>query len=299
MIRPDNSLNSISVLILALICATLVCGCEKKINNESELKIKTNLKHSHRQVELEIDSDKIEKRENQFARDEITPPEGEPLESYLTESLKLVEALRSDEAIKALKEEIKKNPENSRAYSYLGKVYRSLENFKEARICFDRAIALQPRDPFPYCLRAEMNYHRENYREAIRDCDRALKLDKRYGHAYALRGEANLQLKNYNNAIADLGASARLNPRYSPVLIDLGDAYLKTGKYKEAISQYSKAIELDKDNGIFYARRARAHKLNNEEKQYLEDDKKARQLGFVDEEQSQTIEIPEKTARKK
>ena len=270
-----------SFIYISLVFSTIIIStsCTSDIEGESELVIHKQQKHSLRQEQLEVSSDQIESKKNVFAKDDITPPVSEPLEDHLYQSVKLVESGKPKKAIEDLKKEIKKNPKNSRAYSYLGKVHRAMDNYDEAFKCFDKAIKLQPNDPFPYCLKAETYYHREKYKEAIKNCDKALEIQSQYGHAYAIRGESYLQLKNYKNALTDLEKSASLNPSYTPVFIDLGDTNLQLKKYQEAVDQYSKAIELEADNGLFYARRAKAYKLLGDEEAFLKDQEKAAEFG--------------------
>lgn len=270
-----------SFISISLVFSTnfTLIGCSSNIEGESDLVINKKQTHSLRQEQLEVDSERIKSKKNVFAKDDITPPVSEPLQDHLYESVQLVESGKPEEAVKSLKEEIKKNPKNSRAYSYLGKVHRAMEKYDEAFNCFDKAIKLQPKDPFPYCLKAETYYHREKYKDAIKNCNKALEIQSEYGHAYAIRGESYLQLKDYKNALTDLKKSASLNPSYTPVFIDLGDTNLQLKNYQEAVDQYTKAIELEADNGLFYARRAKAYKLLKDEDAFLKDKQKAAEFG--------------------
>ena len=272
----------VRTLTLCLVAFSFAPGCSNKPSEDVDesLKIEKKFNLSRRHKQIEIDNDFIESRKNSFARDEILPPASEPIEGNLYQSYSLVEKDKHEEAIAGLLEEIKNSPKNSRAVSYLGKVFRDKENFTEALKHFTRAIKLAPDDPFPYCLRAELYYSQESYKEAVDDAIKALAQNPDYGHALAIRGESYLQLGKYNQAIKDLKLASELNPKYAPLLVDLGDANMNISNFDEAVKQYTKAIELDKENGMYYARRAKALKAQGKVEESKADLVHSEKLGF-------------------
>ncbi|MBI1270560.1 tetratricopeptide repeat protein [bacterium] len=287
-VLPASSKISIITLVLVFtgsLFMTVGCGSEgieEEINPQEResLEIPLTVSHALKTEQLEINSDHVLLRDRSYTEDEIEPPEHEPRDSTLVALYKLAKAKRALDATKGLKEEIEKNPENARAYCYLGKVYRLEEDFDKALSAFDRAIELAPHDSFPYCLRAETNFALERYDKAIADCNKTLTLNSTYTNALAIRGESYLFTSRFENAAEDLNKCAELKPDNASLQVDLGDAYLGMESYDRAIQAYGNAVKKDPENGLYYARRARAYILWGKPKEAAEDRRKATEHGY-------------------
>ena len=270
-----------------LLSGVLTTGCgsesvEKEIKPEEResLEIPLEVSHTLKTEQLEINSDHVLLRDRSYTEDEIEPPEHEPRDSTLVAFYNQARTKHPEEARKGLKEEIEKNPENARAYCYLGKVYRLVEDFDKALSAFDRAIELAPHDSFAYCLRAETNFALERYDKAIADCNKTLAMNNTYTNALAIRGESYLFTSRFESAVEDLGKCAGLKPDNASLQVDLGDAYLGMENYEKAIETYGIAVKKDPENGLYYARRARAYKLWGKTKESDKDRSRAIEHGY-------------------
>ncbi len=267
-------------LSIVLFVGVTCTGCRQESLDEEELKIPAKLSHSYKEEQLEINSDEVKQASKSYTDDEIHPPVHEPPEEHLVKLYNLVKEKKAGQAEAALLAEIKKNPGESRAYAYLGKVYRELDEFPKAIKAFDKAIKLAPHDAFPYCLRAEANYARERYNLAISDCNKTLEHNQNYLNALAIRGESYLQTGQYEKAIEDLKLYAARTNNNAMVYVDLGDAHLELGQLDQSIQAYNKALELNKENGLVLARRSRAFALKGDEKAAQADRSNAEALGY-------------------
>jgi tetratricopeptide (TPR) repeat protein len=93
------------------------------------------------------------------------------------------------------------------------------------------------------------------YDRAIEDCDRALELDPRNPFAYNSRGAAYYFKQDYDQSIADYAQAIRINPRFIDPIHNTGISYAAKGDYDTAIAMYNKALQIDgKDATALYNR---------------------------------------------
>ena len=76
-----------------------------------------------------------------------------------------------------LKEELKLNPKNAKAYFEVGYIYKKLYNEVTATKYFDKAIELDPKYADAYANRGYCYIIRKKYIEALKDLDYATQLD--------------------------------------------------------------------------------------------------------------------------
>jgi len=83
------------------------------------------------------------------------------------------------------------------------------------------------------------------YDRAIEDCDRAIELDPRNPFAYNSRGAAYYFKKDYDQSIADYAQAIRFNPKFIDPIHNTGISYAAKGDYDTAIAMYNKALRID------------------------------------------------------
>uniref|UniRef100_A0A1B6KFW2 SGTA homodimerisation domain-containing protein n=1 Tax=Graphocephala atropunctata TaxID=36148 RepID=A0A1B6KFW2_9HEMI len=98
-----------------------------------------------------------------------------------------------------------------------GNSHMSSLNFKEAVICYTKAIQLDPKNAVYYCNRAAASNKLGNYESAIQDCKTALKYDPSYSKAHGR----------------------------------LGLAYASLNQHEEAVKHYKRAVDLEPDNDTY------------------------------------------------
>jgi tetratricopeptide (TPR) repeat protein len=125
---------------------------------------------------------------------------------------------RVDEAIAAIKEAIKREPENGQAHQGLARAYWvGKGDFAAAIPEFERAIQLNPEAGYSYLQLGLLLAWEGRYDEAEAVCRRAVELQEEY-----LSGNAGLQV---------VGANARL-----------GYVYYLQGRYDDAIREYERGL---------------------------------------------------------
>jgi tetratricopeptide (TPR) repeat protein len=108
----------------------------------------------------------------------------------------------------------------------------------------DRAVALNPQDPWAVSERGLDHLAKANYDLAIRDFDRALELTPMSSWTIAERGAAYLQSGRYDRAIADLTRALELDDGDAWVLYARGLAKRKSGDIAGADADMAAATTL-------------------------------------------------------
>ncbi|XP_013917156.1 PREDICTED: small glutamine-rich tetratricopeptide repeat-containing protein beta-like [Thamnophis sirtalis] len=117
-----------------------------------------------------------------------------------------------------------------------------------------------------------------NHSEAIKDCERAIAIDPKYSKAYGRMGvpspgiaiqittaeEGQFECYQPQNEILPLSDSLPEDLEKADQLKDEGNNHMKEDNYAAAVDCYTRAIELDPNNAVYYCNRAAAQsKLNN------------------------------------
>jgi tetratricopeptide (TPR) repeat protein len=115
---------------------------------------------------------------------------------------------------------------------------------KDAIIALNEAIKLNPQfaNAFYYRGLAYGNLH--DYQREIGDYNKAIILDSKYVDAYGSRGQAYAALKNYQQAIKDYNMVIKLNPQDEMGYYFRGIAYGEIGNSQQMIKDYKTAASL-------------------------------------------------------
>jgi tetratricopeptide (TPR) repeat protein len=125
-----------------------------------------------------------------------------------------------EKAVELYTEAIRRDAEVANYYRERGKAYNSLGKFEEAKIDYDKALALGYPIPIP----------------------------RETAYSNLGRGFASLHLGHYQDAIDDLDAVLKVMPRSSNALAWRGIAYQGLGKRPEAVADYKAALEINPKN---------------------------------------------------
>ena len=99
-----------------------------------------------------------------------------------------------------LQEEVKKNPENSLAYSYLGDIFFEKKRFDGAMTLYKKSLEIDPKGAENYFRIGQIFYYKKEADNAIDNFNLSYKLDKRIKYAYYHIGLSYLMLKRDKNA---------------------------------------------------------------------------------------------------
>lgn len=155
------------------------------------------------------------------------------------------------DAIQDHDEAILVDPDFAAAYREQGRAYSNLFLFRRAIEDFDAAIRLDPVDASAYVERGRAYLFMGDEQFGIEDYDHAVRLDPLYGTAFFRRGEYYASLEMYDRAIQDLNESVRLDPQ--PITYnELGMLFESLEEHDKAIQAYDAAIRIDPEYYLAY-----------------------------------------------
>jgi tetratricopeptide (TPR) repeat protein len=159
---------------------------------------------------------------------------------------------RYEEALTALEQAIRLDPNNALAYLGKGATLDDLKRYEEALAAFEQAIRLDPTDALAYLGKGTTLHDLKRYEEALAAYDQAIRLDPNYASAYYHKGNALRKLKRYEEALVAFEQAIRLDPNYTYAYISKGNALHNLKRYEEALTAFEQAIRLDPNNAFVY-----------------------------------------------
>ncbi|MFD5096496.1 tetratricopeptide repeat protein [Amycolatopsis thailandensis] len=121
---------------------------------------------------------------------------------------------------------------------------------------YDRAVALNPADPFAWSDRGNMFHNEGDWERALEDLNRAIELGPGYAYSRRGRGSARAELGDLDGAMEDLDEAVRLQPGNAWAYTARAKVHEKRGDLRKAIDELDTAIRLDSDYPWAVHRRA-------------------------------------------
>jgi tetratricopeptide (TPR) repeat protein len=137
------------------------------------------------------------------------------------------------------------DPKFTRAWLWLGEIYKATRQTDEALKAYRTAIDIEPQQPVSYKALGCTLLALQKYEDAVPVWQQLLKLAPNDPAAAAGLGSALLSLKRYAEAASILEKAVSLNPQQSRLVIQLGFAYLGAGNDDKALASLDKGIDLD------------------------------------------------------
>jgi tetratricopeptide (TPR) repeat protein/S1-C subfamily serine protease len=156
------------------------------------------------------------------------------------------------QAVTALEEATKINPNPYYYWRWLGYAYTELEKHDRAITAYDRAIEHNSQD---FVLHKELGdalSRATKYQEAVVAYTEAAKIKPKHPWIYNNRGNAYNDLKEYDKAIADFDLAIEYNSLYDQPYNNRANTYHDLKQYDKAIADYTKAIEINPENDKTY-----------------------------------------------
>ena len=149
----------------------------------------------------------------------------------------------------------------AREYFKFGKSKFDDGKYFEAIDFLDKAINLDPSYENAYYIRAESFLALKKYQLAINDYTRIINnrpsQDSYTAEYYLKRAVAKMESKDYRGAYDDFSTAFRLVPIYAEGHYEYARfKYLTLKDKNEAVKEINKAIDINPDDGRYYARRA-------------------------------------------
>lgn len=141
-------------------------------------------------------------------------------------------------------------------YISQGKVLSGAEKYEDARISFDKALSLDPRNVDAYiCKGASFAFEGKN--DEAEDCfQKAYKLDKNNAETCFNMGNISLIKDRYGDAIKYYNYAINNGLNDGDVYFQLGLAYEFSEQNDDALRYYSKAIRIDELNAKYRVKKA-------------------------------------------
>lgn len=131
---------------------------------------------------------------------------------------------------------------------FLGKKKAAMNQFEEALIHFNRALALNPEAedmPYIYSFMGECLKDMGQYQEAIRTLHRGIELDEERPDIHNLLGFCHYKLDNYETAVTHFSRTIDLEPGSAIDFANLGVNLRKLNRHQEAAHNFEIALAMD------------------------------------------------------
>lgn len=156
-------------------------------------------------------------------------------------------------AIKLWDDAVRKNTDATalfieRSYQSRGFAYLQAGQYPDALRDFERAMALNPRDPNAYVGRGTLFARTGSHDRALADFGRAIEIDPAYAEPYAKRCFTKMLLDRPRDALPDCEKAVALNPRHRDAHTNLGVVYAALNRAAEAEASYRRALDIEPSN---------------------------------------------------
>lgn len=159
-------------------------------------------------------------------------------------------------AVEDYKRALVLNPQHTMAKINLSAITKGKNYDDMDSRLLDEAVEENPNLPFTYSERAYVNLQKGNYSKALEDYDKAIALDKKQPDYFLNRGLIKEKLHDTQGAYSDYTTAIRLQSNYGMAWLNRGNLLAKLGRLNDAIEDYSVAITHEPDYGAAYFNRA-------------------------------------------
>ncbi|TYR32171.1 hypothetical protein FXV77_20150 [Sphingobacterium phlebotomi] len=147
-----------------------------------------------------------------------------------------IRLLRYDSALSDLNQAITMSPMHFQAYLFRAKLFKAVQEHKEAKENFAKAAEIQPDAAVIYEERGGFLVDLKSYEEALLDFNKLVSLLPEDFYVYALRADLFEKMENWKAALYDYSKAIALNPYYS-------DLYAYRANMKDRLGDTTGAAE--------------------------------------------------------
>ena len=133
------------------------------------------------------------------------------------------------------------------------------EDYEDAVVYFDRALALNPENIKTYNAKSFALFALKKYEKVIANNLEAIKFDSTDYKPYYNMANARLELNQVEGAIEDYARAIKIKPNEADIYLNRGTGYYRTGAYFKAIEDFNFAQKLDKNLPFVFYNRAKAY----------------------------------------
>lgn len=152
---------------------------------------------------------------------------------------------------------IELNPEQAKAYYYLGNIYMDFRQFDNAIIFYNNSIKANPNLAYPYNGRGNVYYRLKQYDKALEAYNKAIETDPKDSHPYNGLGNVYRTLKQNNKAIEYYNKAINIDPEKEYAYYNRALLFYNNKQYKQAKKDFEKYIRFTIDDDSIYRRYAK------------------------------------------
>ncbi len=156
----------------------------------------------------------------------------------------LLDRQRTDEAAQILQTAVLMNPKNVDALCYLGNAQQETGRLAAAEKSYRRALAIRPDFARAHNNLGVLLKKLGREGDAVTSFRRAVEIEPRYAQAYNNLSDVLLELDEADKAIAAARRAIEIDPQYAEASNSYGAALSKAGRIDEAIAAYQRALSL-------------------------------------------------------
>jgi tetratricopeptide (TPR) repeat protein len=168
-----------------------------------------------------------------------------PLQQLLDRAEKAIAEEKFADAIAALDEFLKDQPNDAYAHFHLGYAYTGLKDWQKAVVSYRRAAELKPDMAAAHLNLGLLLYEHESPQASIEPLRRAAELLANEARPHFLLGTALERSGRAAEAVTEYRAAAALDNKDAETQLALGRALLNSGKHAEAEAAFRQTLALD------------------------------------------------------
>ena len=130
--------------------------------------------------------------------------------------------------------------------------YYDLKRYEEALTALDEALRLDPDYVRAYYNKSLVLHDLARYEEALATCEQYIRLEPGDAKAYYHKGYILNSLNRYEGALQALEQALRLVPDYAPACTSKGYILNNIGRYEEALAAFEQGLRFNPDDEKAY-----------------------------------------------
>jgi len=147
--------------------------------------------------------------------------------------------------IASLRRAVEIDPKFTRAWLWLGEIYKFMGQTDSALQAYQRAIEVAPQEPVSYKALGFTLMGMRKFEEALPVWQNFNKVAPEDSDGPANLATCLSRLKRYQEAASALESAVKINPERASLQLQLGSAYLHSGNDERALAAFKLAIEAD------------------------------------------------------
>lgn len=179
---------------------------------------------------------------------------------YSNRGFVFYEADEYDEAEKNFLRATQLNPQSPDEFYLLAEVYRLTDKpLADAVALYDKAIALNPKNPIYFNNRGLLYWNRKEPTLAKKDFQQATQLDRMHHVAYENLAQLAYEEKAYRDALRYINEALTAGDTTDTRMLFIADVLRDMGKTKESLAACEEGFARNPQNASFYDRKALAY----------------------------------------